>query len=166
MNSTIPSRPCRQRVRWLWRMASLGVLLAAGQPRGTQGADPSDAATTAERLVEQAAQAEQSGNSGRQFALLREAVRIAPDYPLARWQLGQIEVDGDWLAVEETQRRAEADAKQASYRQLRAQYGETFQDQLALARWCRKNDLDEEARTLRHRCHSGDGEADAGASSQ
>jgi hypothetical protein len=101
--------------------------------------------TTSERLVDQAQQAELTGATARQFALLREAVRLAPDYPLPRWQLGQVEVDGQWSAVEEAQRRAASDPKQDAYRRLRAESGGSLAGQLALARWCQRNGLDEEA---------------------
>jgi hypothetical protein len=102
--------------------------------------------TNAEGLVEQAEQAAIDGDMAQRFALLREAVRIDPQYSLARWQLGQVEVDGQWLSVEEAQRRSAADPKQAEYRSRRAEFDESPAGQLALARWCRKNGLDEESR--------------------
>jgi hypothetical protein len=101
---------------------------------------------TAVRLVDEARQAKLAGDTTRQFSLLRQAVGIAPDYELARWQLGQVKVGDEWLMVEEAQRRAAANANQAQYRELRAQHGESAEGQLALARWCRKNDLDDEAK--------------------
>src|SRR5688500_17613837 len=76
---------------------------------------------TAQRLVDEAQQAKLAGDESRQCSLLRQAVGIAPDYALARWQLGQVKVDGEWLAVEEAQRRTAANPKQAQYRGLRAQ---------------------------------------------
>ena len=101
---------------------------------------------TAEGLVEQAEKAAVDGDTARQFALLREAVRIDPQYQLARWQLGQVEVDGKWITVEEAQRRTASDPKQAEYRRRRAEFDESPAGQLGLARWCRKNDLEEESR--------------------
>jgi hypothetical protein len=80
------------------------------------------------------------------YALLHEAVRVAPDYSLARWQLGQIKVGSEWLSLEEAERRAAADPRQANYRERKALVGETPQGQLELARWCRGNNLNEEAR--------------------
>ncbi|HJQ79816.1 MAG TPA: polymorphic toxin-type HINT domain-containing protein [Lacipirellulaceae bacterium] len=102
--------------------------------------------TTAEGLVEEAGEAAIDGDTARQFALLREAVRTDPQYQLARWQLGQVEVDGKWLTVEEAQRRTASDPDQAEYRRRRAEFGESPASQLALARWCRKNGLEEESR--------------------
>jgi hypothetical protein len=101
---------------------------------------------TALRLVDEARLAKLAGDATRQFALLRQAVSLAPDYEVARWQLGQIKVGDDWVAVEEAQRRAGANPKQAEYRELRGQHGESADGQLALARWCRKNDLHDEAK--------------------
>ena len=132
----------RSRAVWIAVIGLLGPCLISGLAIGTEANDN----TTAERLVEEARQAQIDGNAARSFALLREAVRVAPDYELARWQLGQVQVDGEWLAVEEAQRRAAADPRQAEYRERRQAQGESPQGQLALARWCRKNDLTDEAR--------------------
>jgi hypothetical protein len=104
------------------------------------------AAETAKQLVDKAREAAMAGDQARQFALLRQAVRIAPNDAVARSQLGQIQVDGQWMAVEEAQHRAASDPKQVHYRKLRQEHGESPEGQLALARWCRRNDLDEEAR--------------------
>lgn len=103
-------------------------------------------ASTADRLVREAMQAEIAGDAARHATLLEQAVRIAPNYSLARWQSGQIELDDDWQAIEEAQQAAAADKRQAEYRRLREQAGDSPAGQLALARWCRKNDLFDEAR--------------------
>jgi len=101
--------------------------------------------TAADQLLEQACQAKATGNQGAAFALLHRIVRIAPDNLLARWQLGQVKVDNDWLSIEESQRRAEADPRQAQYLERKEIMGESPQAQLALARWCRGNKLEDEA---------------------
>ena len=101
--------------------------------------------TEADRLVAEAAQAELNGNATRSFALLHEAVRVDPDNRLARWQLGELQVDNKWVAAEEAQRRAAVDPKQVEYRERRTAAGQSLQGQLALARWCRKNNLNDEA---------------------
>jgi hypothetical protein len=111
----------------------------------TNGATPIGA-KTAHQLVGEALDAAVVGDAARQFKLLREAVQLEPDKPAARWQLGQIQVDGRWLSVEEAQRQAAADPAQVRYRELRAEHGERPEGQLALARWCRRNDLKDEAR--------------------
>jgi Pretoxin HINT domain len=133
----------RVRLLLLAIISATTILLLAGQ---ALAASTQITPTTAERLVEQADRAAVDGDMARRFALLREAVRLDPEYQLARWQLGQVQVGGEWLAVEEAQRRAAANPREADYRRRRSEYGDDAAGQLALARWCRKNDLDDEAR--------------------
>ncbi|MEX0611757.1 MAG: polymorphic toxin-type HINT domain-containing protein [Pirellulales bacterium] len=130
------------RAPWIAAFCGLGVFLISGPAPAKKAKDYS----TAERLVEEARQAQIDGDTTHCFALLRQAIRVAPDYELARWQLGQMQVGGEWLSVEEAQRRAAADPRQAEYRDRRKAHGESPEGQLALARWCRKNDLTDEAR--------------------
>jgi hypothetical protein len=127
-------------------LVSVGLAFFTGD-RLSLGNEIDGSETTADRLLTYAAQAEVGGDAARQFALLREAVRQNPDDRRARWQLGQVQVDGEWLAVEEAQRRAGADPQQADYRRLRNEHGDSPEGQLALARWCRANRLEDESRT-------------------
>ena len=109
------------------------------------GAGTETSKAEADRLVATAVQAELSGDLTRSFTLLHEAVRIDPDNRLARWQLGEIQLDNKWVTAEEAQRRASVDPRQVEYRERRKEAGQSPQGQLALARWCRKNRLNEEA---------------------
>jgi hypothetical protein len=127
-----------------WTVAALSLLCILAASERARGNDKSD--TSADRLLGYAADAAVEGDVARQFALLREAVRQTPDDRRARWQLGQVQVDGEWLAVEEAQRRAAADPMQEDYRRLRDEHGDTAEGQLALARWCRSNRLEDESR--------------------
>jgi hypothetical protein len=102
--------------------------------------------STPDRLVDEAGQAKTDGNSALAYALLREAVDISPESSLARWQLGQVKVGDEWLSIEEAERRAAADPLQAKYLKRRESANEKPAAQLQLARWCRSNKLDEEAR--------------------
>src|SRR3954470_16274449 len=61
--------------------------------------------TTADQLLDEACRAKADGSPGVAYALLHQVVRIAPDNSLARWQLGQVNVDNEWLSIEESQRR-------------------------------------------------------------
>ncbi len=128
--------------RWIRVFVVLGGWLTLGNAYGNEASY----STTAERLVDEARQAEVKGDSAQQFALLREAVRVEPDFELARWQLGQVKIGDAWVAVEEAQRQSAADPRQAEYRDLRKRFGDKPAGQLALARWCRKNGLEDEAR--------------------
>ncbi len=102
--------------------------------------------TTVGQLIDAASQAKIGGQAAMAYALLHEAVQIAPDNSLARWQLGQVNAGGQWLSIEEAQRRAEADPRQTRYRERKAMMGDSPQAQLALARWCRGNNLEDEAK--------------------
>jgi hypothetical protein len=79
------------------------------------------------------------------LSLLHEALGSDPDKKLARWQLGEVKMDDKWVSVEEAQRLAAADPLLAKYRESAAKATATVPDQLALARWCRDNKLDDEA---------------------
>src|SRR4051812_37801603 len=98
-----------------------------------------------DRLIAEAARAEISGDISKSSALLHDAIRIDPENQLARWQLGQVQVEKQWVAVEEAQHRAAADPLQLEYRQRRAAMGNNPPGQLALAKWCRKKNLTDEA---------------------
>jgi len=119
------------------------VIVAVGSR--SIGATVDAAKAKAEQLVSAAVQAEVNGDSTRSFALLHDALRTDPENKLAHWQLGEIKINNQWVAAEETQRRATSDPLQAEYRERRKQSGDSPQGQLALARWCRKSNLKEEA---------------------
>jgi hypothetical protein len=108
--------------------------------------DPAVSLKTADQLINEASQAKAKGEQAIAYELLHRVVRIAPDNSLARWQLGQVKVGSEWLSIEEAQRRAEADPRQAKYQERKEVAGDSPQGQLALARWCRGNKLDDEAR--------------------
>jgi hypothetical protein len=143
----LPSR-CRKFDTLFLRRATLFVALSIpiGVSSVAIASNKDIAVTTVDRLIDEAGQSKSDGNAAMAYALLREAVRVAPDNSLVRWQLGQVKVGDEWLSIEEAQRRAAADPRQVKYGQRKAVMGESPQGQLALARWCTKNDLDDEAR--------------------
>lgn len=122
------------------------LFIASSLPACPSAAAEAKGTTTAERLVQEALESEVAGDAPRHATLLEEAVRIAPNYSLARWHSGQIAVGDQWQTVEDAQQVAAADPHQAEYQRLRQQYGDSPAGQLALARWCRKNDLFDESR--------------------
>ncbi len=109
------------------------------------GAADDSTKSEADHLVAAAAQAEISGDALKSTALLHQAVRIDSDNRLAHWQLGEVQIDKGWASIEEAQRRALSDPLQTEYRDRRAAAGNDPQAQLALAKWCRKNNLTDEA---------------------
>lgn len=109
------------------------------------GATTESTKSEVDRLVSAAAQAKIGGDLLKSSELLGEAVRIDPENQLAHWQLGQVKIDKQWATIEESQRRASADPLLAEYRERRAAAGDAAEGQLALAKWCRKKGLTDEA---------------------
>lgn len=114
---------------------------AAGDARNDERPSPSEV----RRLLVDAERAELDGDSVRREALLRDALAIDADCKLARWQLGQIEIDGEWQSVSDVQRQTAADPRSAEYIALRNQFGQTAEGHLALGRWCKRQGLKPEA---------------------
>jgi hypothetical protein len=109
------------------------------------GRNSEEEASTVTRLIEEAGQARSEGDVRLANMLLRDAISIDPDNVKAHWQLGNVKVGEEWLSIEESQSRAAADPRQAKYRARKRAANDTPADELELARWCRRSDLDEEA---------------------
>jgi Pretoxin HINT domain len=141
-------------IRWLCRRAarsflsinlSIFALALAIHPEVARAAD-TQASAVAARLVGEAVLAEAKGDGASRRRLLDEAAEAAPDYQLAHWQNGQVEVTNQWLPVEEAQQIAAMDPRFAQYSQLCAAANDSENSQLTLARWCRKHQLGDEAK--------------------
>lgn len=135
--------------RVLLSAAIFSGLSLAGAAPPTRAADTANApgvSSGAEQLVADALQAELAGNTAQRRVLLSQAVDTAPDFRPARWHSGQVLAEGEWLPVDKAQAVAAADPKRAEYESLRASGGSTPDMQLKLARWCRKNAFNEEAK--------------------
>jgi hypothetical protein len=96
--------------------------------------------------VRAALENELAGDNQRRDALLRQALDQSPNDASANWQLGRLCVQGAWRSPAEVQRSAQQDQRLAQYRRLRDAAQRTVADQAALARWCRKNRLEDEQR--------------------
>jgi hypothetical protein len=99
-----------------------------------------------ERLLDSAARAEINGNIPRSISLRQDAHRADPGNRLVRWQLGEVQLNNDWLTVEESQQRAANDRRVEEYQRRRAASGDDIGDQTALAKWCGTHHLLDEAR--------------------
>jgi hypothetical protein len=97
-------------------------------------------------FVQAALDAEQAGDASQRSALLAQAVAADPDFAPARWQSGQLMFDGAWRTPEEIERLVQNHHRWADYRSRREVVEGTPQDHLELARFCRDNGLDREAR--------------------
>src|SRR3977135_3192585 len=104
---------CRQCATFCVRSATLflGVLLVSAWAGITAAHDQEISFKTADQLIDEAGRAKSYGQPALAYSLLHQVVRIAPDNSLARWQLGQVKVDSEWLSVEEAQRRGRTDPR-------------------------------------------------------
>ena len=93
------------------------------------------------KYLQEAFQAEIDGLPAIRKQRLNAAIQEDPDLRLARWQLGQIERDGEWITFSELPDQLAADDAIAEYRNIRGRYGKTKEAQLELANWCRSAKL-------------------------
>jgi hypothetical protein len=102
---------------------------------------------SAEELVRAALKAEAAGDSAERERLLRKALEEDPNYAPARWHLGYVRAGKEWLKWDEVQRRAASDPRIAEYRRRFDELAGTAAGELALARWCRDQGLEDHARS-------------------
>jgi len=100
----------------------------------------------AERLVQAALESECGGPSAARKQLLKQALAIDPDFAPARWQSGFVRWDGQWQSLDVVARMASTDKTLTEYRRLREGMIDTAANHRALAEWCRKHHLADEAR--------------------
>lgn len=124
-------------------LAAISIVHSAA-PETRSGADDGKV----EDLVREALQHELAGKNENRENLIWEAFRRSPENSAVRWQLGQVrgEEDGLWRTPLEVELASRNDERLANYRKLRDAASSTLEDQLQLARWCRKNKLGEEER--------------------
>lgn len=139
---------CRRSAQWavLNCLGSTNVLplLALWVSLPVQAAD-TPAPSEARQLVAAAVQAEVAGVPSQYSSLLQLASRSAPDNKLAHWLLGQVQISGKWISVEEAERRAAHDPLLSDYHERRMAAAATPKEQLRLACWCRDHGLYDEA---------------------
>jgi hypothetical protein len=135
--------------RWPRRIIVLSVvalgMLACAWSAEAATKSPAPKATTS-ALVQEALERELTGKSAERDALLQKALEQSPDDAQAHWQLGQVQVDGRWLSPEAAAQLAAQDKRLPRYQQKRDAASGSLDDEIALARWCRKNKLDDEER--------------------
>jgi len=121
---------------------SIRIAVADEAPR-----QPVPAAKTAAQLVKAALESEAAGQLEQRAAYLREALAADRESSPAHWHMGQVMVDGHWLAVAEGSEvdRPAADPLE-QYRKLRRALAATAADHLRLARYCREAGLTDQER--------------------
>jgi len=104
------------------------------------------AGPSAEDLVNDALKAEAAGKPTEREKLLRMALEKDPDCAPARWHSGYVRAGKEWLPWDEVQRQAASDPRIAGYRRRFDEQAGTPAGELALARWCREQGLEDHAR--------------------
>src|SRR4029079_3195484 len=121
------------------------AFVAAGQNVAAPTARD-EAKKQSSKLVEDAAVAEAGGAIDNSTDLLHAAIKSDRNNALAHWRLGELQANKQWVRVEDAQKQAASDRRLPEYQDLRAAASDTLEDQLALAKWCRKAGLFDEAR--------------------
>ncbi len=130
----------------IYCLACAFVLAATtGTARAAEFKLPASDATAAE-LVDAALRSELDGPSEQRKTLLDQALSLDPNYAPARWQSGYVRWDDQWLTLDEVAKVAGDDKRLAAYRQRRDRMIDRADDHRELARWCKKNQLFDEAR--------------------
>jgi hypothetical protein len=115
-------------------------------------ASTASAATKAERAraaseaVETALRCEVEGKNSERTRLLESALEQVPEFPPALWQTGHVQARNEWLKFDELPGLLADDQRLAEYRRRRDEAPNTAEGQLALAQWCLKQKLPEQAR--------------------
>lgn len=123
-------------------LAALGrnpcvTLRAAERPGGKE------THAAAASLVRKALEAEVAGDAAARERFLLQANKLDPDFPPARWHAGYVRLGDEWRMVQDAERRTASAGVVTEYRALRDRHAGTINGQIALARWCRRNKLDE-----------------------
>ncbi|MCO6044161.1 HINT domain-containing protein [Aeoliella sp. ICT_H6.2] len=107
-----------------------------------------DSVTTglANRMTREALAAGAAGDMDLREQLLDQVLRVAPEHAPAHWARGEMQVSGQWKPIVAVQDEASDNQLLDKYQQLRRTASSTPDDQFQLARWCERNDLQDEAR--------------------
>jgi hypothetical protein len=134
--------------RHVTQLAHWGVLLstlgfaATVAPADTAGVRVRDAS----QAVRDALRWEIRGNDQQRNESLRTILECEPDHAPALWHSGYVREDNRWMKFDESPDCSPDDDLLAEYRQRRQEAEETVEGQLALARWCARHRLHDQAR--------------------
>ena len=118
----------------------LGVL-ATVLSAGPSLADQTD--QDARQFLQQAIQAEMAGDAEARRSLLEQAVASDPNYAPAHWQLGHLYLNDQWMPIADVEQFYRQDERLIAYRAKRDAAANLPSSELALARWCRRNEMPE-----------------------
>ncbi len=120
-------------------LIALTLLVSPGVGR-ERLADQQDE-TNASQLVATALQFELDGDNQYRELTLKAAAKEHPDFKPARWQLGFVQVNDDWVPASKLSDLRSSNSTIRAYQAMRGSAIGDAEGELALARWCRRNDL-------------------------
>ena len=100
-------------------------------------------ANDAETLADKAMRAAVNGDPQSRSELLVRALSEDPNDESARWQAGYIRQAGKWIPVRAAESLNAVDQRIVQYEKLRDRVPDTLAGNVALAQWCRRNQLSE-----------------------
>jgi hypothetical protein len=134
---------CRNvRVRCVLLVSIVLLVAAPASPAGKKSAAKPDLALSA---VEKVLRAETAGEVDRR-GQLAETLNQQADAPAARWQAGFVRDGNSWRSFDSPLSAASTDELMAQYRSRRDDVPESYDRQLGLANWCRKQGLHDQER--------------------
>ena len=134
-------RFCALGTSFVWALA-VGISSVRGQVApDNEVAELAAVPLGADRLVNQALEAEIAGDAELRAEKLAQALDKDPTFAPARWHSGMIRAEGAWLAWRDVQDASRGHKRLGRYRELRAQGDPSLASHVKLARWCARNDL-------------------------
>jgi hypothetical protein len=115
-------------------------------------ATPAPAATKGVRIraasqaVQEALRCEVKGENEKRDQLLQSALEQVPDFAPALWQSGRVKHQNQWVRFDQLPDLLAEDSRTAQYRHRRQKAPQTVEGQLALAQWCARHKLEDQAR--------------------
>jgi len=129
-----------------WISLAIAVLLAGSGWSAEPKQDAAVPGASTAALVRAALEKEVAGDNSQREDLLRQALDESPKDAAAHWQLAQVRVQDKWQSTASIESASRYDKRLAEYVRRRDAAGPNAVDQIALARWCRKNRLDDQQR--------------------
>ena len=127
------------------RLLTLPAIVLAFSAAAQDGV-PAAEQVDANLIVQAALQAEVDGDPSHREVLLTRALQRDSKHLPARWHSGHVQVQDQWLTLEQAENDATQQGTVAAYRKLRDLHAGSLTGELALAQWCRKHGLQERER--------------------
>lgn len=131
-----------------WRISLRGLLALSGALAISPlwAASPGELRKEAEQLVSEALFHESLGLNEDRARLLAEAEQKNPASASIQWAQGRVKYKGEWISIDDVPSRMRDSAALTRYEKRRGDYPDNAVGQLALARYCQRQGLDDQAR--------------------